>query len=232
MTSTIFGETYRLKSRLPFAGKLKRSDFLKIDLSKKNPDLKTGKTDDVEGLSEYIFGKIEEAAVKCAFGGYAEKRDLYQRSKHFSSSDDFRSIHLGIDFWMPAGTPVVAPIPGRVHSFKNNDNPGDYGPTIILEHFIENQIIHSLYGHLSTASLEGLRPGQLIARGEEIGTLGTPDVNRDWPPHLHFQLIRDMGENKGDYIGVCHKKDKKYYLKNCPNPIAFFESDIWKMLAQ
>lgn len=231
MTSTIFGEKYTVKSRLPLEGKFESGSLIPIDLSKKNPDLKTGKTDDLEGLQAYVFGKIEKAGAKCAYGGYAEKRDLYQRSKHFSSRDEFRSVHLGIDFWMPAGTGIVAPVAGRVHSFKNNNNPGDYGPTIILEHHLENQIIHSLYGHLSTDSLRGLEKGRLIDRGEKIGTLGTPEENRDWPPHLHFQLIKDIGDNQGDYIGVCHKKDKKYYLRNCPNPAEFFQGKPWKLIA-
>lgn len=232
MTSIIFGEKYRIKAGLPLSGNFEAGDFLKIDLSKKNPDLHTGTTDTVEGLSDYIFGRMKSAGAKCAFGGYGEKRDLYRRSPHFSIKDTFRSVHLGIDFWMPTGTPVLAPIPGRVHSFKNNDHFGDYGPCILLEHFIDNQIIHSLYGHLSKTSLRKIKVGQIIGRGDQIGTLGTPDENRDWPPHLHFQLIKDLGEYRGDYPGVCRKKEKKYYLKNCPNPLEYFQTHGWDMLSK
>ena len=227
MIYSIYGEEFTPKFSLPLGGDLKSKDFTPIDLSKKNPDLHKGTTDTVEGLHNYVFGTIAAANAKCAYGGYAEKRDLYKRSGHFADMENFRSIHLGIDFWMPAGTDIIAPMPGRVHSFKNNDNPGDYGPTIILEHFIGNEIIHSLYGHLSKISLAGLIEGELINRGQKIATLGTPDENRDWPPHLHFQLIKDMGDNRGDYPGVCHKKDKKYYLENCPNPLVYFEN-TWR----
>lgn len=226
MSYNIYGENYTPKFSLPLGVKLRREDIIPIDLSKNNPDLLQGETDDVEGLYDYIFGKISAAGAKCAYGGYGEERDLYQRSKHFSEKDNYRSIHLGVDFWMPAGTDIIAPMPGKIHSFANNDNPGDYGPTIIIEHHIGNEKIHTLYGHLSRVSLPGLLKGQLINRGQKIGTLGTPDENRDWPPHLHFQLIKDIGDYKGDYPGVCHKKERKKFLKNCPDPLLFFQ-DIW-----
>lgn len=231
MIYNIFGEEYTPKFSLPLGGKFSKGDFIPIDLSSSNPDLKTGRTDDVQGLSDYVFDQIAAANAKCAYGGYNENRDLYQRSNHFSDHSDFRSVHIGIDFWMTAGTDVIACMPGRIHSFRNNDNPGDYGPAIILEHFIGNEKIHSLYGHLSKISLKGLFEGQIINRGQKIGTLGTPDENRDWPPHLHFQLIKDIGDYKGDYPGVCHQKDKDYYLENCPNPMEFFKQGWSKKLA-
>jgi len=35
---------------------------------------------------------------------------------------------------------------------------------------------------------------------------------------LHFQIIKDIKDYKGDYPGVCAAKDLKYYKNNCPNP--------------
>lgn len=230
MIYTILGEEFTPQFSLPLGGDFTSKDFIPIDLSKKNPDLNRGKTDDLAGLDTYIFKKIKAAKAKCAFGGYGEKRDLYKRSALFADTEEYRSIHLGVDFWAPAGTDVIAPLPGRIHSFKNNDNPGDYGPTIILEHYIGNQKIHSLYGHLSKVSLPGLLEGQIINRGQKIGTLGIADENRDWPPHLHFQLIKDIGDYKGDYPGVCRKKDKDYFLSNCPDPLTFFQNSWSKIL--
>jgi len=51
--------------------------------------------------------------------------------------------------------------------------------------------------------------------------LGKPDENGGWPPHLHFQLIRDMQGFVGDYPGVCAKQDLTFYANNCPDPSAF-----------
>jgi hypothetical protein len=47
-------------------------------------------------------------------------------------------------------------------------------------------------------------------------------VNGDWPPHLHFQIISDMGTKRGDYPGVCSKSEKDVYKKMCPDPAVFF----------
>ncbi|RYZ44700.1 MAG: peptidase M23, partial [Chitinophagaceae bacterium] len=38
-----------------------------------------------------------------------------------------------------------------------------------------------------------------------------------WPPHLHFQIIKDMHGWKGDYPGVCRFSEKEAYLQNCPD---------------
>lgn len=230
MIYKIFGENYVPKFSLPIAGKLSKKDFIKIDLSVNNPELQNPNTDSLQGLSDCIFEKIKSVNVKGAYGGYNEKRALYKRSEHFGDQSHYRSIHLGIDFWLPAGTQVIATMPGRVHSFANNSNRGDYGPTIVLEHFIGNEKIHALYGHLSKSSLEAMYQGKIVARGEVIGQLGKPEENVDWPPHLHFQLIKDMGEFNGDYPGVCYESEKNYYLKNCPNPLLYFGESWQKKL--
>jgi hypothetical protein len=42
--------------------------------------------------------------------------------------------------------------------------------------------------------------------------------NGDWPPHLHFQLIWDLGGKWGDYPGVAAERDLEFYKENCPDP--------------
>jgi murein DD-endopeptidase MepM/ murein hydrolase activator NlpD len=123
-----------------------------------------------------------------------------------------------MDLWITAGTPVFAPLDATVRSFKNNLNFGDYGPTIILEHKIQGVKFYTLYGHLSLESIANLKVGQTLIRGEQFATLGDANVNGDYPPHLHFQIIRDIQGFKGDYPGVCSKKDLQFYLNNCPDP--------------
>jgi hypothetical protein len=48
--------------------------------------------------------------------------------------------------------------------------------------------------------------------------LGLPPINGDYAPHLHFQIIIDMENKKGDYPGVCSSKTLAFYLQNCPDP--------------
>jgi hypothetical protein len=45
-----------------------------------------------------------------------------------------RTLHLGLDLFAPADTPVFAPLAGTVHSFAINPAPQDYGGVIILKH--------------------------------------------------------------------------------------------------
>jgi len=124
-----------------------------------------------------------------------------------------------MDFWTMAGTPVFAPLEGEVHSFHVNQGAGNYGPTIILYHPAEK--IYSLYGHVSMADLVPLKIGSRIAAGQLLCHLGKPTENGGWPPHLHFQLIRDMQGFQGDYPGVCSQRDLPFYANNCPDPASF-----------
>jgi murein DD-endopeptidase MepM/ murein hydrolase activator NlpD len=64
-----------------------------------------------------------------------------------------------------------AALDGRVHSFQNNDSLGNYGPTIILEHQVEDLTFYTLYGHLSLNSIDKIKIGQQFKR-ETIATLG------------------------------------------------------------
>lgn len=191
--------------------------YTPLDLSDSNTELAAYDITDPTECQTYIDTILEPNNAQVAYGGYLEKRNLYNDKVGFSGKSA-RNIHLGIDFWAKAGTKVLVPLEGAVHSFENNAARGDYGPTIILEHEIENTVFYSLYGHLSLASLKGLRVGKAFGQGETLGTLGTPDINVNYAPHLHFQLINDMEGKKGDYPGVCSQSSVAFYAKNCPNP--------------
>ena len=202
-------------------GDLKQEDFIAIDLSANNPELLKLEQLSSEAFSVFINHNLKVAGKKVAFGGYNEVRKLYQRSQLFNKNvDEFlnRNIHIGLDIWTAEGTDVLAVLDGEIHSFQDNANFGDYGPTIILKHTIEDEQFYSLYGHLSRKSLENLQVGQKVKAQEKIAELGAAEENGDYAPHLHFQIIKDLQENKGDYPGVASKKDLDFYLENCPDP--------------
>jgi murein DD-endopeptidase MepM/ murein hydrolase activator NlpD len=200
-----------------FAKALDERNSIALDLSASNTELNSSIYGNTSAFCEYITTKL---AGKIGYGGYLEHRVIYESHENFATaSADFRNIHLGMDFWAEAGTPVFAPIAGFVHSFQVNPGSGNYGPTIILFHPKEN--IYSLYGHLASSDLETLVVGAQISAGQTLCNLGKPDENGGWPPHLHFQLIRDMQGFEGDYPGVCSRRDLKFYADNCPNPEGF-----------
>ena len=60
--------------------------------------------------------------------------------------------------------------------------------------------------------------GKIISSGSKIGNIGSSKVNGDYPPHLHFQIISDIGDYWGDYPGVCSIEDLNFYKLNCPDP--------------
>ena len=195
--------------------------LLLLDFTRNNEEVTGELIADTVKFSQYISNKLSAAHATYGIGGYGEDRILYQRSDHFESTDlsgtPARSIHLGIDIWGTAGTKIFVPIGGTVHSFAYNDNFGDYGATIILQHQLETVVFHTLYGHLSIADLVNVQEGKYISRGELLAHFGEPKENGDWPPHLHFQIIEDMRISKGDYPGVCSINEKEKYLKNCPD---------------
>lgn len=193
--------------------------FTKLDLSTTNKELLAIAITDPDMCQEYIDKVLEKKNALVAYGGYLEKRNIYADKSSFSGNDlALRNIHLGIDYWAKANTPVLAPIDGVVHSFKNNNTVGDYGPTIILSHKYNNISFYTLYGHLSLNSISNLYIGKQFNQGTTLGFLGTPDINVNYAPHLHFQVIKQIGSYKGDYPGVCAEGDIEFYAENCPNP--------------
>jgi murein DD-endopeptidase MepM/ murein hydrolase activator NlpD len=203
------------------------SDYSAIDLSTSAPDLEHLDLTDTIAMEKYIELYCQQRGAKVAYGGYLEHRNLYKHSSHFNQQDarTERNIHLGIDFWVAAGTPVIAPLKGIVHSFQDNQGLGNYGPTIILEHRVGEMVFYSLYGHLSRASLEEIEVDQIIEKGEKFAVLGTAAVNGNYAPHLHFQLILDLEGKQGDYPGVCSQQDVAFYQDNCPNPMLLLSLD-------
>jgi peptidoglycan LD-endopeptidase LytH len=190
--------------------------LLPLDFTEANKEL----TEDIftytKHFAWFINQKLESGNYKYGIGGYNEDRVLYKRSKHFDGKAP-RSIHLGVDIWAAAGTKVFVPLGGTVHSFAFNNNFGDYGATIVLQHQLDTIVFHTLYGHLSLKDIAHLQPGKYISRGELLGHFGEPTENGDWPPHLHFQIIEDMHEQKGNYPGVCSISEREKYLRNCPD---------------
>jgi murein DD-endopeptidase MepM/ murein hydrolase activator NlpD len=183
---------------------------------------------DTAQFSAYIQQILQQNQCRYGIGGYNEHRTIYTRSDIFNNDKSVvtagntavepRRLHLGIDIWGQAGTPVYVPVGGVIHSFAFNDNYGDYGVTIILQHQLDTIVFHTLYGHLSLKDLQGLKEGKFVSQGETIGHFGEPNENGQWPPHLHFQVIKDMRVMKGDYPGVCKFSEREQYLRNCPDP--------------
>lgn len=194
-----------------------KDKMLLLDFTAANTTLSNEILYGTNSFCEYI-DQLLANKYKYGIGGYSEHRAVYARSAVFDSIEEPRRLHLGIDIWGTAGTPIFAPLDGYVHSFAFNDQFGDYGATIILHHQIDEVSFHTLYGHLSLRDINELKEGQYILQGEAFAHFGRPEENGHWPPHLHFQIVQEMQEKKGDYPGVCKYSEREKYLSNCPDP--------------
>lgn len=188
-----------------------------LDFTAANTELTTDIIADTQKFTDWVNYKLKANNCRYGIGGYMEHRTIYAVSAHFDTEDEPRRLHLGVDIWGAEGTPIYTPFDGKVHSFQDNNNLGDYGPCIILEHNLSGLTLYSLYGHLSRKSLEGLAVGKPVKKDEQIASLGNNTENGQWPPHLHFQLMFDMEGKFGDYPGVCKYSEMEKYRTNVPD---------------
>ncbi|RPJ64873.1 MAG: alanine--glyoxylate aminotransferase, partial [Acidobacteria bacterium] len=193
-----------------------------LDLSVGSPEIDSLATvQDPGKFTELAFGRIAAEGTEVGIGRYDEPRLVYV-SELFRHDHNWvvenRTLHVGIDVFQPVGTPVFAPMAGRVHSVANNQAAGDYGPTIVLEHQTDEGVpFWTLYGHLDLPSL-ALEPGRIVERGERIGRMGDVTVNGGWPPHVHFQVMVDSFGRAGDFPGVAPPSERAVWLSLVPDP--------------
>ncbi len=197
-------------------------DYLVLDLSVGSEEL----GHEVDFNDPYVHDAkvaklLKEQEKSFAIGKYNEVRPLY-------SSDDFtqegnegqrwRTVHLGLDFFGSVESEVYAFLDGTVYAVKYNEGAKNYGNTIILKHETDLGAFYTLYGHLSSKSLIHLRKGQIVKRGQCIGWFGDPEVNGNWAPHLHFQIILDMLNYEDDFPGVCYYNERSIFTQISPDP--------------
>lgn len=182
---------------------------------------------DLESVSEpnlttRLFEQMQAAGVSVGIGRYHEPRLIYTAPIFATGptlSDERRTLHLGLDLFAAAGTPVFAPLPGEVYACAINETPQDYGGVIILKHTPpDGPDFFTLYGHLSHASVTGMQVGQTIAKGEPFAALGTPAENGGWPPHLHVQIITDLLDLDCDFPGVGLVSQREVWAAFSPDP--------------
>lgn len=99
-----------------------------------------------------------------------------------------RAYHPGVDFGVPRGTAIYAPLTGTVRATGNTDIvPGCYswGKWTLIDHA---NGLSTLYAHQDVISVT---PGQKVSTGDVIGYSGNTGYSTG--PHLHFTVYAKAG---------------------------------------
>lgn len=128
-----------------------------------------------------------------------------------------QAFHTGADLNLPedrdAHAPVYAVAHGTVTYAKLGG--GTWGKLVVIVHTLPSgQLVFSRYAHLEAI---GVRAGQPVARGEEIGRIG--NAENQFPYHLHFDIspTSTLGRNPEDWPGTDEARLKRDYV----DPIQF-----------
>ncbi len=119
---------------------------------------------------DLIFEKPVDAKRITAF--YGDRRTYL-----YSDDSRAKTYHNGIDYAVPAGTPVHAVESGTVVLAKERIITG---LTVIVEH---GPGIYTLYYHLKSLDVQ---PQDIVLKGDQIGLSGATGLATG--PHLHFEM--------------------------------------------
>jgi len=194
----------------------------------------TGHQKEFNDLEIFQF-KIEqlqkENPTKILAGGYLEPRCLYTSTEYDKIGNfgiESRTIHLGIDFWLPDNTPVHALFDGEVIIATNDIGDKEYGGLIILKHQQKEFCFYTLYGHNTLASVLQHKVGDIIKKGEQVAIIANYPENGNWAPHLHFQLMLSVLDYTNDFPGVAYFNQIDVWKSICPNPNLLFKVENFK----
>ncbi len=102
----------------------------------------------------------------------------------FKASRGRHRKHHAIDLGAPKGTPILAVSDGTIERLGRDRRGG----IVIYLRDSSGRFVY-YYAHLSRYA-PGLRVGDKVVRGQEIGKVGS--TGRSSGPHLHFAIFRDV----------------------------------------
>ncbi|MCX2887679.1 aminotransferase class III-fold pyridoxal phosphate-dependent enzyme [Pseudomonas sp. DCB_BI] len=161
--------------------------------------------------------------VPLAIGPWGELRAIYTDSAFESRfiKGQHRTLHLGVDLVMPAGTPLYAPVAGTVKSVEVEADPLGYGGLVMIEHTPPGcPPFLTLWGHMAHEALSRLQPGDTLEAGDLVGYMGADHENGGWIPHLHLQMVTDTRLTATEVIGAGEPEYRETWADLFPDALA------------
>lgn len=182
-----------------------------------NPECSHGRK-----LAEAIACELHRVGKTVGVGRYDEARlttAAHQSIGKDESAAELATIHLGVDIFADAGTPVHAPLAGTVHRLTHKAEAQDPGGTVILQHQCgEGATLFSFYRGLLAESVAALTEGQRIEPGSVIGRLGPAEPSEGEPARLHFQLATDLLDKDEGLPGMVPASYREVWKGLSPDP--------------
>ncbi len=160
---------------------VKDGDILFASLSLSGVDLRLYRFADGGGVDYYDpkGRSARKALMKTPVDG-ARLSSRYGKRRHPILG--YTTMHRGVDFAAPRGTPVMAAGDGVV---ERASRYGAYGHYVRIRH---NGAYKTVYAHLKSYA-KGVRSGKRVRQGQTIGYVGS--TGRSTGPHLHYEVHRN-----------------------------------------
>ena len=144
----------------------------RAQIDKLNKILETVTPQDVYTLEPFTLPTDSKRITS----GFGDRRVFVYTDKQTSTS-----LHYGIDYGVPTGTPVHACAEGKVVLAENRISTGW---SVVIEHLPG---LYSLYYHMDSLDVH---EGQYVKQGERLGLSGATGLATG--PHLHWEIRLNM----------------------------------------
>ncbi len=162
-----------------------------------------------------------ERGAAHSYGGWLEDRSTLWRGSYLDATGEY--LHLGVDFTVPAGTPVACEGIGTVVRVDCDvPEEGGWGTRVILR--MEAGDVVLIYAHLASAKVV---EGQTVGLGTVLGIVGRPPENGGWFSHLHVQAIRQdvfegyLSAGLASLDGYGPVSERNALAERFPDPLRF-----------
>lgn len=138
--------------------------------------------------------------VDYAWGGYMEDRSAVWRGSYLEAGC---AHHVGVDYYVALGTPLYVPRRAKlIHSVMDQDQEGGWGGKLTFEW----EGGYFMLAHLDNIVTDVGR----VYENEQVATIGSPEVNGGWSPHLHLQCMREPWFEVDGYMKLYDEIEKDY----------------------